>query len=252
MLNFLLIILFISIVLNSILLKFLIVIFILFRIIVYFLDRHYGILFWYETKKEILEFFKDPYNRKAILIGFFSLVLSFIGLILNLTGFLLYELSIILKYVFKVLSKEFGHLKARLSFISIKVIFILYFLPVLLTSGALYYWRDEPWEIALERLTPELWELLIYLGYCFFVCFVTFIGCHDWAKNSVINKSLTIVYGKQTPRKTDHWFLRFCYWLHPETYVIGRLFHFHIIYIVVIYTSYYILLGFYTFKGVLF
>lgn len=152
----------------------------------------------------------------------------------------------------KFLCKEFGHFKARLSFLSKKLIFILYFLPVLLTSGSFYFWRDESWKIALERLTPELWDLLIYLGYSFFVCFVTFIGCHDWAKNSIINKSLTAVYGKQTPRKTDHWFLRFCYWLHPETYVIGRLFCFHILYILIIHGSYYILLGFYTFKGVLF
>ena len=97
--------------------------------------------------------------------------------------------------IFEILYKELGNLKARLSVISIKLIFILYFLPVLLTSAAFYFWRDESWEVALQRITPELSEVLIFLGYSFFVCFVAFIGCYDWAKNSVINKSLTVVYG---------------------------------------------------------
>ncbi len=222
-----------------------IIIYFLFKLIVYTIDKWYVIIFWEEKKKEIADFFRDPYNRKEILIGFFSLLLSLLALILNLTGVLLYELA-------KILWKEFGHFKARLSAISIKLIFILYFLPVLLTLGAFYLWRDESWEVALQRITPELSEVLIFLGYSFFVCFVVFIGCHDWAKNSVINKSLTVVYGQRTPKKTDHWFLRFCYWLHPETYVIGRLLAFHILYIIFIYGSYYTLLGLYIFKGVLF
>lgn len=229
-----------------------IIIYFLFRLIVYIINKYCGILFWIERKKEIADFFRDPYNRKEILIGFFSLLLSLLALILDLTGFLLYELALILKIFFKFLSKEFGHFKARLSAISIKLIFILYFLPVLLTLGAFYLWRDESWEVALQRITPELSEVLIFLGYSFFVCFVAFIGCHDWAKNSIINKSLTVVYGQRTPKKTDHWFLRFCYWLHPETYVIGRLLAFHILYIIFIHGSYYTLLGLYIFKGVLF
>jgi hypothetical protein len=191
-------------------------------------------------------------NQKENILAFFSLIFSISGFILNILGYLLFELSKVLKVVFKVLKYEFGHFQARIKLISKKLIFILYFLPVLLTILSLFIWWDEPWSIAFKRVTPELWIVLMYICYSFFIAIIFFIILHDGAKNNIINQGFTAWFGVAKPRKSDHWFLRFCYWMHPETYVIGRACGFHVIYILLVYGSYYSLLGLYTFKGVFF
>jgi hypothetical protein len=203
-----------------------------------------------QIKQQILHCFKN--EKKEIFLGLLSVLGSIIGFSLNLLGIVLYTLAQILKPVFKVFRKEFGHLRDRLKVLKFSFIFFIHFLPVLLGLGAYDFRKGESWEVALERIAPEFDTVLYYCISGFFFLILFFYILHEGAKNNPIGQSFNLLYGTQKPSKYDHWFLRFCFWIHPETFYIAKKLGWDVFYRLYIYGYYYAFLFLYVFKGILF
>lgn len=153
----------------------------------------------------------------------------------------------------RFLYKEFKRFLTRLYYIRFTNLFVLYLIPALSLSFVLWYRHDETWEIALKRITPEaVQESLFIIVFSIVIVLLMFALFHDNAKNDIVNRALGIIYGTGKPHERDHWFLHFCYWLHPETYAVARYIDLLGVYLLYIHGLFYYVLGFYAFKGVFF
>lgn len=187
-------------------------------------------------------------EKKYILIGLISLFFTILGVLLEILG----RIYVLLLPVFKQSFQEFKNFLFRLRHIKFLPLFFLYLMPLILTGAALWYRKDESWEIALKRISPELDAFIGYglfglvIGLGFFYLF------YDSTKNNITNKALSMVYGSPKPNRHEHWFLRFCYWLDPETYAIAKILNLVFLYVFFVHATFYFFLIFYTFKGVFF
>jgi hypothetical protein len=200
----------------------------------------------HKDKESLYSLFRE--EKKYILIGLISLFFTILGVFLEILG----TIYVFLLPFFKQLYQEFKNFLFRLSVISYNQLFLLYLLPLILTGAALWYRQDESWEMALKRISPELEE---YIGISLFSIVIAlgfFILFYDNTKNNITNRALSVFYGSPKPKRKEHWFLRFCYWLHPETYAIAKILNLVFIYVFFVYGTFYFFLGFYTFKGVCF
>jgi hypothetical protein len=187
-------------------------------------------------------------EKKYIIIGLISLFFTILGVLLDILG----TIYVFLLPFFKQTYQEFKNFLFRLSVISYNQLFLLYLIPLILTGAALWYRQDESWEIALKRISPELEE---YIGLSLFSIVIVlgfFLLFYDNTKNNITNRALSMIYGSPKPDRKEHWFLRFCYWLHPETYAIAKILNLVFLYVLFVHGTFYFFLGFYTFKGVYF
>lgn len=187
-------------------------------------------------------------EKKDILIGLISLFFTILGVLLEILG----TIYVFLLPFFKQLYKEFKNFLFRLRTISFIQLFFLYLMPLILTGAALWYRQDESWEIALKRISPKLEELIGFSLFGIVIALGCFYLFYDNTKNNIVNKALSKVYGSPKPRREEHWFLRFCYWLHPETYALAKILNLVFLYVFFVHGTFYFFLGFYTFKGVYF
>lgn len=220
-------------------------------LLIYLISRWLDWNPWYylsfKDRESIFNLFRE--EKKYIIIGLFSVFFTLLGMCLELVGIIY---VFVVRPLFNKSCHELKNFFYRLSVISYKQLFLLYLIPLILTGASLWYRQDESWEIALKRISPELEKYLYLSLFSIVIVLGFFFIFYDNTKNNIANQALSAIYGLPKPSRKEHWFLRFCFWLHPETYAIAKILNLVFLYVFFIHGTFYFYLGFYTFKGVYF